>query len=78
MICPKCGGKTGICDSRKVSARRVRRRRECKVCGERFSTVELPELELKVLRGVTDMIHRRWVKKVDALLKWGGDRGGAE
>ncbi len=40
MRCPNCSrGDTGVIDSRPTGAR-VRRRRECKHCGERFTTRE--------------------------------------
>ena len=44
MNCPRCGGKTGVVDCRRLNGT-MRRRRECKVCGGRFSTEEhiIPE-----------------------------------
>lgn len=46
MHCPFCGAdETKVIDSRLVAdGGQVRRRRECLVCKERFTTYELPEL----------------------------------
>lgn len=38
-ICPSCGGKTDVVDSRPTDMG-VRRRRQCFACGERFTTYE--------------------------------------
>jgi transcriptional repressor NrdR len=48
MRCPFCGaGETKVIDSRLASeGDAIRRRRECQVCGERFTTYETPELAL--------------------------------
>lgn len=40
MTCPQCGGETHITNSRK-SCDSVRRRRECRECGYRFTTIEI-------------------------------------
>ena len=40
MICPYCGGFTKVLDSRETDDS-VRRRRECRECGLRFSTTEI-------------------------------------
>ena len=42
MTCPFCGGRDeGVVDSRPdPDGRRVRRRRECRGCGKRFTTHE--------------------------------------
>jgi transcriptional repressor NrdR len=39
MKCPYCGGKTKVVDSRSAGEG-IRRRRECLVCGQRFTTYE--------------------------------------
>ena len=45
MKCPKCGGaKQRITDSRQTG-NEVRRRRECRACGHRFTTYELTEID---------------------------------
>jgi transcriptional regulator NrdR family protein len=49
MPCPQCSGKTRTLDSR-TSEVHVRRRRQCKDCGHRFSTRELEDGALKQLR----------------------------
>ncbi len=41
MRCPKCGGDTAVIDSRLTTYNRIRRRRKCKECGYRFSTLEV-------------------------------------
>ena len=46
MTCPVCGAETRIVNSRKDDCDRVRRRRECRECGHRFTTVEY-EIETK-------------------------------
>lgn len=40
MTCPVCGGNTKITDSR-GNVESVRRRRECRECGHRFTTIEI-------------------------------------
>jgi transcriptional regulator NrdR family protein len=49
LDCP-CGGQTQVVDSRPRSDNALRRRRECLVCRVRFSTTEIPALELTDLR----------------------------
>ncbi|ADE15875.1 ATP-cone domain protein [Nitrosococcus halophilus Nc 4] len=48
MHCPFCGaGDTKVIDSRLANeGDAIRRRRECQVCSERFTTYETPELAL--------------------------------
>ncbi len=53
MICPFCNsGKTKVIDKREISSGSVtRRRRECLVCGKRFSTYERVEaLDIYVIK----------------------------
>jgi len=41
MKCPKCEGETAVIDSRlRMRSNEIRRRRRCKECGHRFSTLE--------------------------------------
>ncbi len=49
MPCPQCSGKTRTVESR-IGEAAVRRRRQCKECGHRFSTRELEDGALKQLR----------------------------
>jgi transcriptional repressor NrdR len=42
MICPSCDGSTRVLETRNASGHAVRRRRECSVCGTRFTTSERP------------------------------------
>jgi transcriptional regulator NrdR family protein len=48
MDCPKCGCGTYVVDSRQKPYR-VYRRRECRVCGHRFSTSEMNEAHIRKL-----------------------------
>ena len=48
MICPKCGRGTYVVDSRHKPGR-IYRRRECRVCKNRFSTAELNEEQVRSL-----------------------------
>lgn len=56
MICPKCNGRESKCIDTRQYDDGIRRRRECLVCGTRFSTVEVGvdhyrNLEANSLRG---------------------------
>lgn len=42
-LCPECEGKTAVIDSRENPNGSIWRRRECKNCGWRYSTVEIEE-----------------------------------
>lgn len=47
MTCPVCGERTLIYDSRPdESGESVRRRRKCRVCGYRFTTIEVDAEQL--------------------------------
>jgi transcriptional repressor NrdR len=49
MFCPKCSSdKTSVTDSRSDGGA-IRRRRECQVCGYRFTTYERVEINLPVV-----------------------------
>lgn len=48
MTCPQCGSGTCITNSRKTCDE-VRRRRECRECGFRFTTIEIEKDLLKNL-----------------------------
>lgn len=50
QVCPKCGGETSVVDSRPYLDG-VRRRRECKECEYRFSTLEYTVEYIERLRG---------------------------
>jgi len=46
LVCRKCGAAdSGVTDSRPTLGG-IRRRRECSVCGDRFSTLEIPAVEV--------------------------------
>lgn len=40
MLCPKCGGDTGVVDTRPTANNTIRRRRTCIACGHRLTTFE--------------------------------------
>jgi len=40
-LCPKCGGDSGVFDSRRRADGNIVRRRECKACEWRWSTIEI-------------------------------------
>ena len=58
MLCPACdASETRVIDSRPVEAgRAIRRRRECEVCGHRFTSYERLEPRLAVVKrsGLTE------------------------
>ena len=57
MLCPACKKETKVIDSRVAQdGFSVRRRRECEVCDERFSTIE--EMELLDITVVKRDVHR--------------------
>lgn len=39
--CPECGAETSVISSRENSDGTIRRRRECLLCGQRFTTREV-------------------------------------
>ena len=53
MICPDCKGSTKVIDTDKGEAS-IRRRRECKDCGFRFTTYEVHAVYLEALVKVLD------------------------
>ncbi|RPI20135.1 MAG: transcriptional repressor NrdR [Actinobacteria bacterium] len=52
MRCPFCATEdTRVVDSRPAQeGRAIRRRRECEVCGQRFTTFERPEIAIMVVK----------------------------
>lgn len=50
MKCPECNGATAIIDTR-VSKAGKKRRHECFVCGNRFTTLEITTREYKFMTG---------------------------
>ncbi len=51
MQCPYCGHtRTRVVDTTRASRGGIRRRRECRACGRRFSTMERPLLALRVVK----------------------------
>ena len=51
MNCPHCGAETKVVDSRPLEDA-VRRRRQCLLCYERFTTIEVCVDEKKLKRAV--------------------------
>lgn len=48
MLCPECGGKSRVAETRSDEYS-IYRRRECKVCNHRFTTYEFTPMELTEL-----------------------------
>lgn len=40
MRCPECGGNTTVLETRTLFSEEIRRRRICRDCGYRFTTIE--------------------------------------
>ena len=63
FLCPRCGKRTNVIDSRQAP-KGWRRRRECKKCGFRLTTFEVPDYALnsrdvsKVVMDLTREINR--------------------
>lgn len=49
MNCPKCGGELRVINSRIAPANTVRRRRECRACGYRFTIYEIEDGRIEQL-----------------------------
>ena len=56
MVCPGCGGKTRVVDSRKRQDS-VKRMRECKTCRMHFTTIELDMDYYKSLKEEGEKSH---------------------
>lgn len=70
MNCPKC--KAGfshihITDSRESKEYGVRRRRECEVCGHRFTTYEITDIQ-KAKYDQTERWKKETTRKIKTLL----------
>lgn len=62
MTCPHCGcGRVRTVDSRPYGAQ-VLRRKECRSCLERFSTLEIPVEEYKDLKSKATELKLRYGK----------------
>lgn len=48
MNCPECSGRTEVIESRDNGY--IRRRRKCLYCGFRFTSIEIPNDEYKLLK----------------------------
>lgn len=44
MNCPKCGSGTKVIETRTADENQIRRRRECLLCGSRFTTYEITQV----------------------------------
>lgn len=63
MTCPKCGGVTGVWDS-KPDAESVHRKRVCKECKHIFFTVEIDaESPLPFYEAQSQYYKARWPEK---------------
>lgn len=68
MNCPKCqDDMTDVIDSRKKPLG-VHRRRECLVCGYRYSTIEIDVKRFKLLQAMADQIHG-FAEELDNLIE---------
>lgn len=69
MPCPACGhSRSDVWDSRVTKNNWQRRRRKCGSCGNRWTTIELPEEFVDGLPGVIKGI-RSARDKLDAMIK---------
>lgn len=55
IVCPQCGGETGVIDSRPSTGNSIKRRRCCYGCGSRWTTYETvgnenPERRKEIMR----------------------------
>ena len=76
IICPKCGGKSSVTDSRQTSTN-IRRRRQCVACGSRWSTHEVLIGQGEAIDVMDEMIDvlvetRKAMRKVEESLVNGG------
>lgn len=73
MTCPNCGGPTKVTDTDKGEMS-IRRRRECKDCGHRFTTYEVHSAHLKTWTGILNerVIDELWEtgKKIGVAAQW--------
>lgn len=61
MTCPKCGGETGVYETRPTTFNRFRRRRKCLDCGFRFTTYE----EAKNKELDAEAIREKWIAAIN-------------
>ena len=68
--CPYCGGEEStVVDSRRTGHETyqegyVRRRRECDICGKRYSTYEITQQDFVLVKDVLDMLRKAGYEKV--------------
>ena len=68
LPCPKCGYGTYTIDCRLVfGGTQTTRRRHCKFCGKRFTSVEVPREVLKTLQRAAGELRRLQMSVADAL-----------
>ena len=72
FICASCGGAMGVTDSRPTHEGFIRRRRVCRACGYRESTIELPiksyrPAQIRSLRNELKQAVKQLMDKCDAL-----------
>lgn len=60
MICPKCGlnDKSKVIDTRRRNDQYILRRREC-VCGYRFGSVEITELNEQTMKAMARVMNKQ-------------------
>lgn len=71
MNCPKCKGKTKVIDSRPYFENKIRRRRACIKCGQRFTTYEMlnPTLDMLPLQNKMCGRIEKTIKELRGLIK---------
>ena len=61
MVCPKCGGKVGVVDTKTSPGNNVYRRRYCKDCFHSFFTVERQIDDTPKFRTIWQKLHPKTV-----------------
>lgn len=56
MNCPECGGQTSVIESRPAK-NNIKRRRECRECGYRFTTFEVRREHARALKDAMEIMH---------------------
>jgi transcriptional regulator NrdR family protein len=64
MQCPSCGSEDLKTVDSRPSDGMIRRRKECKSCGGRFSTYEITEKEYNRLKRLVKVSQDPWYKEI--------------
>ena len=57
-LCPKCGGDSGVLESRRRADGHIWRRRQCKSCEHRWPTIEIPLERLRRVERAEKMLAK--------------------